>query len=97
MDAGLITQLGVGGIFAILLIREFSNLVVKTKAKSNGKGSLNDAIMDCVRDLPKSLDEQNKFQKEVALEHRDQTNFLGQILSELKEQTRVIKNGNGRK
>jgi len=44
---GLILQLGVGGIFAVLIIREFVNMMAKMKEKNgsgneNGNGTLKD-------------------------------------------------------
>jgi len=39
----VLLQLGVGGIFAVLIIREFVNLMTKMKGKSNGNGNSSDS------------------------------------------------------
>lgn len=52
MDNGLLTQLGVGGIFAIMLIDKAFNFVVKYKNGKNGDNEINvDSIKKALSDI----------------------------------------------
>ena len=64
MDSVLL-QLGVGGIFAVLIIREFVNLVAKLKGK-NGNGNGSQTLSDI---------------KQIAIDTNDKTKALHSLHS----------------
>jgi len=85
----IITQLGIGGIFAILIVREFVRFSEKRK-NGNGKPSFREwehqrSMEDAIRKLSHSINGQSQVMQKIIHDVSETRNDVKEALREMRE------------
>lgn len=90
MDAAL-TQLGVGGIFALLVIKEVTALVAKRKNGTNGSGGLSEQTYRLTREIHDwQLKDQSRVLKEMLQQQQVQLSTLVKLVDHFERHCKAM-------